>query len=48
VSTFWQGTVSGVILIAAVGMGVLRDRGYALRPRRKVVAPPPEPVTESR
>jgi ribose/xylose/arabinose/galactoside ABC-type transport system permease subunit len=48
VSTFWQGTVSGVILIAAVGLGVLRDRGYALRPRRKVVAPPPEPVTESR
>jgi ribose transport system permease protein len=25
VSSFWQGTVSGVILIAAVGFGVLRD-----------------------
>lgn len=27
VSTFWQGTVSGSILILAVGIGVLRDRG---------------------
>jgi ribose transport system permease protein len=26
VSSFWQGTVSGAILIAAVGLGVLRDR----------------------
>jgi ribose transport system permease protein len=47
VSTFWQGTVSGVILIAAVGLGVLRDRGHTLRPRR-VVAVPPEPVAEPR
>lgn len=31
VSAFWQGTVSGVILIAAVGLGVLRDRGWKLR-----------------
>jgi ribose transport system permease protein len=39
VSTFWQGTVSGVILIAAVGLGVLRDRGYNLRQRRVARAP---------
>ena len=26
VSSFWQGTVSGVILISAVGLGVVRDR----------------------
>lgn len=39
VSTFWQGTVSGVILIAAVGLGVLRDRGHTLRPRRAAAAP---------
>lgn len=31
VSTFWQGAVSGVILIAAVGLSVLRDRGWRLR-----------------
>jgi ribose transport system permease protein len=30
VSTFWQGTVSGVILIAAVAIGVLRDYGWRL------------------
>jgi ribose transport system permease protein len=30
VSTFWQGTVSGLILICAVGIGVLRDRGWKL------------------
>jgi ribose transport system permease protein len=40
VSTFWQGIVSGVILIAAVGIGVLRDaslRERVLRglPRRR-------------
>jgi ribose transport system permease protein len=35
VSTFWQGTVSGLILIVAVGLGVLRDRGW--RPRRSRV-----------
>jgi ribose/xylose/arabinose/galactoside ABC-type transport system permease subunit len=28
ISTFWQGTVSGVILIAAVAIGVLRDYGW--------------------
>ena len=39
VSTFWQGMVSGVILIAAVGLGVLRDRGYKLRQRRAVITP---------
>lgn len=27
VSTFWQGVVSGSILIIAVGIGILRDRG---------------------
>jgi hypothetical protein len=26
VSSFWQGAVSGVTLIAAVGLGVLRER----------------------
>ena len=39
VSSFWQGTVSGVILITAVGLGVLRDRGYNLRQRRVARAP---------
>jgi ribose transport system permease protein len=38
VSAFWQGTVSGLILIIAVGFGVLRDYGLALRQRRIVVA----------
>lgn len=33
VSTFWQGTVSGTILILAVGLGVLRDVGWAKRVR---------------
>jgi ribose/xylose/arabinose/galactoside ABC-type transport system permease subunit len=40
VSSFWQGMVSGAILIVAVGLGVLRDRGYSLRRRRSAVAPP--------
>jgi ribose transport system permease protein len=30
VSSFWQGTVSGVILITAVGLGVLRDRSWSV------------------
>ena len=34
VSSFWHGTVSGAILIAAVGLGVRRDRGWSLRSRR--------------
>ena len=37
VSTFWQGTVSGLILICAVGLGVLRDsnaRMWLARRRR--------------
>lgn len=34
VSSFWQGTVSGVILIAAVGLGVLQSRGFSFRNRR--------------
>jgi ribose transport system permease protein len=33
VSSFWQGTVSGLILIIAVGLGVLRDHGWSLRRR---------------
>jgi ribose transport system permease protein len=33
VSAFWQGTVSGLILIIAVGIGVLRERGIQLRSR---------------
>ena len=40
VSALWQGTVSGVILIAAVGLGVLRDRGISLRQRRAAKAAP--------
>lgn len=35
VSTFWQGTVSGSILILAVGIGVLRDRGALGRMRAR-------------
>jgi ribose/xylose/arabinose/galactoside ABC-type transport system permease subunit len=35
VSTFWQGTVSGLILILAVGIGVLRDRGAIARFRAR-------------
>ncbi len=31
VSSFWHGTVSGVILISAVGLGVLRERGWSMR-----------------
>jgi ribose transport system permease protein len=32
VSTAWQGAVSGTILIVAVGIGALRDRGWRRRP----------------
>lgn len=38
VSSFWQGAVSGVILILAVGLGVLRQRGFSLRSRRAAVS----------
>ena len=38
VSAFWQGTVSGLILIVAVGLGVLREHGWSLRRRRAAVA----------
>jgi ribose transport system permease protein len=38
VSSFWQGTVSGLILIVAVGLGVLREHGWTLRRRRQVLA----------
>lgn len=34
VSSFWQGIVSGSILIIAVGLGVVRERGWTLRQRR--------------
>jgi ribose transport system permease protein len=34
VSSFWQGIVSGAILIAAVGLGVRRDRGWRFLTRR--------------
>ena len=43
VSSFWQGSVSGVILIAAVGLGVLRDRGRSLRTRRMATVPASAP-----
>jgi len=33
IPAFWQGTVNGAILILAVGIGVLRDRGIRLRRR---------------
>ena len=35
VSTFWQGTVSGTILIAAVAIGVIRDYGWRIRLRER-------------
>lgn len=35
VSTFWQGTVSGVILISAVAIGVIRSSGWSPRRRSK-------------
>lgn len=35
VSTFWQGTVSGTILIAAVAIGVVRDYGWRIRFRER-------------
>jgi ribose transport system permease protein len=38
VSTFWQGTVSGSILILAVGIGVLRDTGALGRWRARLRA----------
>lgn len=31
VTTFWQGMVSGLILISAVGLGVLREHGWRIR-----------------
>jgi ribose transport system permease protein len=34
VSSFWQGIVSGSILIIAVGLGVLREKGWSLRRAR--------------
>jgi ribose/xylose/arabinose/galactoside ABC-type transport system permease subunit len=39
VSSFWHGTVSGVILIVAVGLGVRRGGGWRWRGRR--LPPPP-------
>jgi ribose transport system permease protein len=43
VSSFWQGTVSGLILIAAVGLGVLREHGWSLRRRAAAAAQDDEP-----
>jgi ribose/xylose/arabinose/galactoside ABC-type transport system permease subunit len=34
VSAFWQGTISGVLLIAAVGLGAVRERRAGLTPQR--------------
>jgi ribose transport system permease protein len=42
VSTFWQGTVSGLILIAAVGLGVLREHRLRVRRRRLAVSASPQ------
>ncbi len=47
VSTFWQGTVSGTILILAVGLGVLREYGVRARlrnARRRRAAGAEEPA----
>ena len=38
VSSFWQGTVSGVMLIAAVALGALRDRGWVARRRDRAAS----------
>jgi ribose/xylose/arabinose/galactoside ABC-type transport system permease subunit len=35
VSTFWQGTVSGLVLISAVAIGVIRSSGWSLRRRKE-------------
>lgn len=40
VSTFWQGTVSGAVLILAVGLGVFRDRRVHVRQRREAQETP--------
>jgi ribose/xylose/arabinose/galactoside ABC-type transport system permease subunit len=46
VSTFWQGTVSGSILILAVGLGVLRDVGWRSRLRSRRTRRSQDPGTE--
>jgi len=38
VPSFWQGTVSGVLLILAVALGALRDRGGATRRRDRAAS----------
>jgi ribose transport system permease protein len=38
VPSFWQGTVSGVLLILAVALGALRDRGWAARRRDRTAS----------
>lgn len=38
VSTFWRGTVNGVVLIVAVALGVARDRGWLRFNRTKAPA----------
>jgi ribose transport system permease protein len=38
INTFWQGAISGIVLILAVALGVLRHYGWrALLPRRQLV-----------
>jgi ribose transport system permease protein len=46
VSSFWQGMVNGLILIAAVGIGVLREHGrfFLRRPRRRAEPAPSSPA----
>lgn len=47
VSSYWQGIVSGAILIAAVGLGVFRERGWTitqLRSARAATATTEAPV----
>jgi ribose transport system permease protein len=38
VPSFWQGTVSGVLLIVAVALGALRDRGWVARRRGRAAS----------
>lgn len=44
ISTFWQGTVSGLILISAVGLGVLREHGWRIKLRRPRLRGRPTPA----
>lgn len=46
ISTFWQGTISGLILIVAVAIGVLREHAWVVRGRfnQRSKRPPDEGV----